>query len=278
MKKHLALVLALVMVLTSFSFVSAAPDFADVAGTEFENAVNRLELLEILKGYPDGTFKPEDSITRAEFAAVAVRAKGLSGVAEAAAGLPSGFSDVPAWHWAAGYVGTAGSTGIVNGIGNGLFAPAAPVKYEEAVTMLVRALGYEPEAQTKGGYPYGYLVVAEEIGLLDGARSTTGSFATRGLVALLTDNAMEIPMMVSIGFGDNVRWVVSGSKEHGGDEVYLLHSLGVDEFEGIVMENFHVNSRLDADEIRVKDLSDDSMVTLEVTGSVDVNAILGLEV
>jgi hypothetical protein len=155
MKKSLALVLALVMVLSSFSFVSAAPDFADVKGTIYEEAVTRLEMLEVLKGYPDGTFKPEGSITRAEFAAVAVRVKGLAAVAEAAKGLPSGFSDVPAGHWAAGYVGVAGSTGIVNGIGGGLFAPNAPVKYEEAVTMLVRALGYEQDAQTKGGYPYG---------------------------------------------------------------------------------------------------------------------------
>ena len=278
MKKSLALVLALVMVLSSFSFVSAAPDFADVAGTKYESSVARLELLEILKGYPDGTFKPEGSITRAEFAAVAVRAKGLAGVAEAAAGLPSGFSDVPAWHWAAGYVGTAGSTGVVQGIGGGLFAPNAPVKYEEAVTMLVRALGYEPEAQSKGGYPFGYLVVAEEIGLLDGARSTTGTFATRGLVALLTDNAMEIPMMVSIGFGDNIRWVVSGSKEHGGDEVYLLHSLGVEEFEGIVMKNFRVDSKLDAEEIVLYDFDAEKNVTMEVSASVDIDAILGLEV
>jgi len=278
MKKSLALVLALVMVLSSFSFVSAAPDFADVAGTKYENAVARLELLEILKGYPDGTFKPEGSITRAEFAAVAVRAKGLAGVAEAAAGLPSGFSDVPASHWAAGYVGTAGSTGVVQGIGGGLFAPNAPVKYEEAVTMLVRALGYEPEAQSKGGYPFGYLVVAEEIGLLDGARSTTGTFATRGLVALLTDNAMEIPMMVSIGFGDNIRWVVSGSKAHGGDAEYLLGKLGVDEFEGIVMANFMVNSRLDEEEITLYDLNDEKNITLEVSPSVDISAILGLEV
>jgi len=278
MKKHLALVLALVMVLTSFSFVSAAPDFSDIEGATYENAVKRLELLGILEGYPDGTFKPEDSITRAEFAAVAIRAKGLEGVAVAAAGLPSGFSDVPAGHWASGFVGTAASTGIVNGIGNGLFAPAAPVKYEEAVTMLVRALGYEPEAQTKGGYPFGYLVVAEEIGLLDDARGVQGTWATRGLVAQLTDNAMEIPMMVSIGFGDNVRWVVSGSAEHGGNEVYLLNSLGVDEYEGIVMENFRVNSRLDADEIKLFDLDAEKTVDLEITESVDVDAILGLEV
>lgn len=226
MKKSLALVLALIMVLSSFSFVSAAPDFADVKGTEYEEAVARLELLNVLKGYPDGTFKPANTITRAEFAAVAVRVKGLAAVAEAAKGLPSGFSDVPAGHWAAGYVGVAGSTGIVNGIGGGLFAPNAPVKYEEAVTMLVRALGYEVDAQTKGGYPFGYLIVAKEIELLDDVVGTMGLPASRGMVAVLTDNALEIPMMVQVGFGTDIKWVVSGSTEHGGKAVHLLDFMG----------------------------------------------------
>ena len=234
MKKSLALVLALIMVLSSFSFVSAAPDFSDVAGTKYEDAVSRLELLNVLKGYPDGTFKPENTITRAEFAAVAVRVKGLAAVAEAAKGLPSGFSDVPAGHWAAGYVGVAGSTGIVNGIGGGLFAPSAPVKYEEAVTMIVRALGYEVSAQTKGGYPFGYLIVAQEIGLLDGVMGTMGVAAPRGMVAMLTDNALEIPMMIQVGFGTQTRWIVSGKEDT--DEVYLLDFMGFTTVEGRVVE------------------------------------------
>ncbi|WP_128425180.1 S-layer homology domain-containing protein [Gudongella oleilytica] len=270
MKKSLALVLALVMVLSSFSFVSAAPDFADVQGTIYEDAVGRLELLEVLKGYPDGTFKPNDLITRAEFAAVAVRIRGLESVAVASKGLPSGFSDVPAGHWAAGYVGVAASTGIVKGIGNGLFAPNAPVKYEEAVTMLVRALGYEPDALSKGGYPYGHLIVANEIDLLDDADGVMGMPAVRGLVALLTDNALEIPMMIQVGFGSEAKWVISGKE--GTDKEYLLSRIGVDEIEGMVDGNFRVSSKLDADEITI-----DGTV-YEVSASVDVDAILGLEV
>lgn len=270
MKKSLALVLALVMVLSSFSFVSAAPDFADVKGTKYEDAVARLEMLDILKGYPDGTFKPENTITRAEFAAVAVRVKGLGAVAEAAAGLPSGFTDVPASHWAAGYVGVAGSTGIVNGIGGGLFAPSAPVKYEEAVTMLVRALGYEVSAQAKGGYPFGYLIVAQEIKLLDGVKGTMGTPAVRGLVAQMTDNALEIPMMIQVGFGADTKWVVSGKE--GTDKQYLLSGLGVDEIEGIVDGNFRVTTRYKADEISIDGKK------YEVSSSVDVDSILGFDV
>lgn len=238
MKKHLALVLALVMVLSSFSFVSAAPDFSDMEGHENAEAVARLELLNVLKGYPDGTFKPDNTITRAEFAAVAVRVSGLENVAMAAQGLPSGFTDVPAWHWASGYVGTASKMGIVNGIGNGLFAPETPVKYEEAITMIVRALGYEPMAQARGGYPFGYLIVANEIDLLEDAMGVQGTWATRAFVAQITDNALEIPMMIQVGFGSDAKWVVSGSEEHGedADEKYLLDQMGFEAVEGRVVD------------------------------------------
>jgi len=248
MKKHLALVLALVMVLTSFSFVSAAPDFSDMEGHVNEEAVARLELLNVLKGYPDGTFKPDDTITRAEFAAVAVRVSGLENVAMAAKGLPTGFSDVPAWHWASGYVGTAAKTGIVVGIGNGLFAPESPVKYEEAITMVVRALGYEPMAQARGGYPFGYLIVANEIDLLDGAMGTQGTWATRGFVAQITDNALEIPMMIQVGYGSDTKWVVSGKENT--DEEYLLDRMGFGTVEGRITE-------VDVDDLEIFINSDD---------------------
>jgi len=274
MKKVLSLVLVLAMVLGSFSFVSAAK-FDDVNGSEFQSAVERLDLLGILEGYPDGTFKPANSITRAEFAAVAARAKGLEAVAQAAKGLATGFNDVPASHWASGYVGTAGRLGIVNGVGNGQFAPEAPVKYEEAVTMIVRALGYEAAAQAKGGYPYGYLIVANENGLLDDVKGTQGVAATRGLVAQLTDNALEIPMMIQVGFGTDAKWVISGSKEHGDNAVekYLLDELGFDSVKGRVVT---VNTK--TDKITVDPTDEDlKNVTLKVAEGFDFYAVEGLE-
>lgn len=268
MKKHLALVLALVMVLSSFSFVSAAPDFSDMEGHANAEAVARLELLNVLKGYPDGTFKPDNTITRAEFAAVAVRVSGLENVAMAAKGLPTGFSDVPAWHWASGYVGTAAKSGIVNGIGNGLFAPETPVKYEEAITMIVRALGYEPMAQARGGYPFGYLIVANEIDLLEDAMGTQGTWATRGFVAQITDNALEIPMMIQVGFGSDTKWVVSGKDDT--DEEYLLDRMGFDTVEGRVTT--YSTSR---DTITVKG---DTTEVLDVADNFDYYNVYGVTI
>ena len=86
--------------------------------------------------------------------------RNLEAVAEAAKGLATGFTDIPATHWASGYVGAAAKLGVVNGVGNNKFDPEAPVKYEDAITMIVRALGYEPAAKEKGAYPFGYLLAS----------------------------------------------------------------------------------------------------------------------
>ncbi len=251
-KRILSLVLVLVMVLGTFSFAFAAVP-SDVVDTEYEEAVERLSLLGILEGYPDGTFRPEAQITRAEFAAVAVRVKGMEAVAEASKGLPTGFTDVPAKHWASGYVGTAAKLGIVEGVGNNKFDPEAPVKYEEAITMIVRALGYEPAAKEKGGYPFGYLIVANDIGLLEGAKGVQGLPATRGFVAQITDNALEIPMMIQEVYGPGAKWVVSGTE--GTKVKALLDEMGFAHVEGLV-ESVNVSKNtitVDGKTLKVED-------------------------
>ncbi|SDY69667.1 S-layer homology domain-containing protein [Proteiniborus ethanoligenes] len=231
MKKVLSLVLVLTLVLGSFSFAFAAP--SDVVGTDYEDAVERLSQLKVLTGYPDGTFKPNNTITRAEFAAAVVRVKGLESAALAAQGSTV-FTDVPAGNWAAGYVNIASKLGIVKGMGDGTFAPNSPVTYEQAVTMVMRALGYETAAESRGGYPYGYLIVANENDLLDQVKGVQGLPAVRGLVAQLLDNALEIEMMVQVGTGITGQpvWVKSGTQ--GTTAVTLLDELGFKNVEGMV--------------------------------------------
>lgn len=232
MKKVLSLVLVLTLVLGSFSFAFAAP--TDVVGTEYEDAVERLGQLGVLTGYEDGTFKPGNTITRAEFAAVVVRAKGLEAAAKASA-AGTAFTDVAPGSWASGYVNVASKMGFVNGMGDGTFAPNSPVTYEQAVTMVMRALGYMPAAEARGGYPYGYLIVANETGLLEKVNGTTGAAAPRGLVAKIVDNALEIPLMVQVSYGDRVEHIISGTRE-GVAEKSLLSELNFTKVTGRVTE------------------------------------------
>ena len=228
LKKVLALVVALTMVLGTVAFAS----FTDVTVEDEEfTAVSTLSSLEILNGYEDGSFKPDGDITRAEFCAVVCRALGY----EAAAGATI-FTDVPADHWAAGYINTCSGAGIVNGMGDGTFAPSANVTYEQAVKMLVVALGYEPMAAQKGGYPTGYMVVANTYGMTKGISvASQAAAASRGVVAQLTYNALDIPMMEQTGFGTNTEYTILDGK-NGRDYKTLLTCLNVAKLEGKVVE------------------------------------------
>ena len=111
MKKVLSLVLAFAMILGSFGFVFGS-DFTDVKDTEvYSEAVNALAGLGVIGGYPDGTFKPANVVTRAEMATMIVNALGIP----VSGGAATRFSDVPASHWASGYIAYAVSVGFVAG-------------------------------------------------------------------------------------------------------------------------------------------------------------------
>ncbi len=229
LKRVLAILTAFVMLFGTIAF--AAP--ADVEGTDFEEAAARLGALGIMKG-DDAGFRPNDSIKRSEFAAVVVRALGYEDAVKAAAGTTA-FADVEANHWAAGYINVASGLNIINGYGNGNFGPDDNVTYEQAVTMIVRALDYEEVAKASGGYPIGYLVVAAEEDITEDAEGDSGTAASRGIVANLVDNALEVPMMVQVEFGSDTKWVKSGTKDYE-DEVTLLDSkLKLDKYEAEVL-------------------------------------------
>ena len=77
MKKVLSLVLVLAMILGSFSMVFAS-QYSDVKDTaEYAEAVSVLSGLGVVGGFPDGTFKPEEGVTRAQMATMIVNALGL---------------------------------------------------------------------------------------------------------------------------------------------------------------------------------------------------------
>lgn len=221
MKKILSLMLVLSMVLGSFGFAFATP--ADVAGTDYENAVERLVALGVITGYEDGSFKPDNTITRAEFAAIAVRTLGLEAAAKVSGGSTM-FTDTEG-HWATGYINIASGQGIVNGYPDGTFKPNAPVKFEEAITMLVRALGYEPAVT--GGYPAGYLAKAAELEISDDVKGTVGTPAVRGIVAQLTDNSLEVQLMERKTWGDEANYEPV-------DKTLLEDKIGVKVIEGTV--------------------------------------------
>ncbi|WP_366922404.1 S-layer homology domain-containing protein [Metallumcola ferriviriculae] len=156
-------------------------------------AVKQLVKDGTLNGYPDGTFKPEKLVTRAEFAKFLVY--GL-GYAKEAAGKTYKFKDLTASHWANPVVKAAVDKGLIKGKAQDIFAPGDNITGAEVATMLVRALGLEARAQSSSGdYWYsGYIKAAEEEGLLYPGFSPKKD-ATRAqcaaAVAVLRDKVLE---------------------------------------------------------------------------------------
>ena len=107
--------------------------FSDVKNHANQTAIEALASRGIINGMGQGTFMPNKTMTRAEFAAIVTRALGL------AAKDTKAFTDVPSSKWYAGYIGTANSSGIVNGVGNGKFNPEGTITRQEAAAMVARA-------------------------------------------------------------------------------------------------------------------------------------------
>lgn len=247
LKKVLALVLAFSMMLSVVAFAS----YNDVdADADYAGAVELLSALNIIKGDDLGNFNPDNTITRAEFAAIVCRAKGLENAAEGAKGATS-FKDVAADHWASGYINLATQNGIINGYGDGNFGPEDKVTYEQAVKMLVCALGFEPMAANKGGYPTGYLVVANQYKITAGVKSSVE--APRKTVAQLVYNALTTPMMDQTSYGTDASWEVLDGKN---DREYktLLTDMDVYIATGVVGAKVQGEDKVD---FNIKESSDD---------------------
>ena len=107
--------------------------FSDVKNHANQTAIEQLASRGIINGMGKGTFAPNKTMTRAEFAAIVTRTLGL------AAKDTKAFTDVPSSKWYAGYIGTANSSGIVNGVGSGKFNPDGTITRQEAAAMVARA-------------------------------------------------------------------------------------------------------------------------------------------
>lgn len=180
-KKLVALVLAFAMVL-SMNTMAFAANFSDVTDADQVEAVALMSELGVINGYPDGTFKPSQVVTRAEMAKMVVEALGYGNLAGSSA---ASFTDT-AGHWANGHIALANGLGIVIGYPDGSFKPNAVVSYDEAATMVVRALGYTDDSLT-GVWPANYLVKAVDLDVFDNT-DMVGTGATRGNVAIMLFN------------------------------------------------------------------------------------------
>ncbi len=267
MKKVLAALISATMLFGMTSGVFAAVS-TDVANTKYEEPATVLGALNIMVGDKDtGKFRPEDNLKRSEFAKIAVNTLGLESVA-LASNFKTKFPDVAADHWANGFINVAVNQGLIVGDENGNFRPDDTISYAEAVTVLVRMLGYEPSALSKGSWPTGHLVTGAQIGITKGVSATNNAAITRGMVAQMSYNSLTIDLMEQTGYGSDVNYEVV-------DKTILEDKLDVQEVEGQVTATADTrlsgNSSLMDDEVQIG-------TEIYKTGNTDMSQMLGFNV
>ena len=146
MKRTIAFLLTLVLLLSLVTAVSA--DFTDGAKIkpEFQKAVQVMSEKKIIAGFEDGSFKPIDTLTRAQAAkiicSILVGADKVDAIQAA-----SSFTDVPAGHWAEKFIGYCAEKGIVGGVGSGKFNPNGKLTSVAFAKMLLVAYGHDAEKE-----------------------------------------------------------------------------------------------------------------------------------
>lgn len=122
-------------------FWSQSNDYTDVSQVDwFNNAVSTLSNMGILSGYEDDTFRPKATITRAEFAKIAVSFFDYESIE-----ADNVFTDVAEGTWYENYVAVAAEIGLIEGYDGNIFRPEASITRAEACTIINRTLGRVPD-------------------------------------------------------------------------------------------------------------------------------------
>lgn len=156
--------------------------FADVENHWAKDYINELSSLNIIKGYEDGTFKPDKAVTRAEFVKMIVTLLGLSEE-------KADFADVYENDWYYGVVGAASNAGLVTGDGKN-FNPNAMITRQDAAVIICRALKMSGNEET---------TFADNNEISDYAKNAVGALAQLGIISGYEDNTVRPLNLITRG-------------------------------------------------------------------------------
>ena len=191
LKKVLALVLAFACAFTMFAG-AAFTDQSDIAVDS--DVVDTMTALGVIEGYLDGSFRPDDTVTRGEMAKMIYVVRTGRSDASAYNDDATTFTDIGD-HWARGYIKYCNSLGIIAGHSATRFAPDDTVTTQEAAKMLLVTLGYNAETAGLVGAGWGTKTnaLADENGLLEDVVNGTTQALPRQYAAQLIYNAIFTP-------------------------------------------------------------------------------------
>jgi len=186
--KTAAVILTLTLLLGSFTTVFADTTTypSDVMNTPLITPVKYLIDKKVLSGYPDGTFKPDNLITRAEIAVAVAKMTNRANDLEAMA-KKNVFTDLTGYDWAKGHINALVDVGILKGKTATTYAPGSNISYAELITILVRTnSSAATELEAQGNWPNNYIQYVQMYNLLGNVVVTDWNApATRGDTATL---------------------------------------------------------------------------------------------
>lgn len=185
MKRFLGIALILILLLSGLCVSAETENLSDEQKIALEFAMDE----GIIKGYADGTIMPYGGVTRAEFITMIVRYMGYETDEYAT------FDDVPKTFWASKEIATGVKYGLINGMGDNLFAPQSGVKVEHAAKILTVLKGFtnDVDIEKSGGWPEAYMNLAEYAELFNNTdHYEVGEDLTRIDVAVLLYNISNI--------------------------------------------------------------------------------------
>ena len=228
MKKLISLLLIAAVVFSMA--VPAGAAFPDISDTITQKEVAVLQMMGVINGTSDTTFSPNGTLTRAQFCKMAVTLMGRADE-EPLYRNRTIFPDVKSNHWARGYVNlavninvggttgedgqTTGGTKLIRGMGDGTFRPNRAITYAEAVTILLRMLGYT-DMDAGMNWPKGYLDLSGQVGLTTGMNLSANQSLTRAQAAHLFCTMLTTPQK-----GGSLYYNVLGSAQQ---DVVLMNS------------------------------------------------------
>ena len=201
MKKVVSLLLVMAVVLSMA--VPAGAAFSDITDAQTQQEVAVLQMMGVINGTSATTFSPNGTLTRAQFCKMAVVLMGRADE-EPLYRTRTIFPDVRSDHWGRGYINLAvsidigakddgtGGTKLIRGMGDGTFRPDRAITYAEAVTILLRMLGYS-DADAGMNWPKGYLELASKIELTKGMGLSANQSLTRAQAAHLFVTMLSTP-------------------------------------------------------------------------------------
>ena len=213
MRKALSFALILALVLTSFSFAGAthtgtgATELSDIAGLPGAEHIMAGHSLGYIIGFPDGSFRPNELVNRAQFAAFVTRAMGIPDSA-LLGHTATPFLDTDGFGWAVPYLAFTHSRGIMLGDGHGNAMPGRTITMNEGMTMLLRAIGYtEGSQELVGTWPANYVALATQHDLYRDIVGTS-QHMDRQNAAIAIFNALTVQMVyVDLVGRTDRRWI-----------------------------------------------------------------------